>query len=93
MQSLYFQKFKYGYQIDWPDRRKISISREDCAYINNYTFYELYSSANDVKSKLLTSVEQGKSIYEMTRAITLPSVITKSDDVYCFFIRIRNPII
>lgn len=63
----------------------VGFSREDCAYINIRAVYELYGSTCDVKSKLLTSISQGKQGYEMTQAITLPPVIANPDDVISFF--------
>jgi phosphohistidine swiveling domain-containing protein len=65
--------------------RRVEISRDDCAYIDIRTIYELYLSTGDVKDKFLLSIKQGKKEYEITRAITLPPVIIGPEDVSCFY--------
>lgn len=64
---------------------KFGFSREDCAYIDIRTIYELYISTEDVRNKFLSSIRQGKEKYEITQAITLPPVIVSSDDVTWFY--------
>ena len=61
------------------------ISKEDCAYINIHDMYELYTSARDIRTSLIHSIERGKNDYEITGAITLPPMITEAADVMRFY--------
>lgn len=61
------------------------ITKEDCAFINIRTIYELYASAKDVCTGLLYSIQQGKRNYEITQTITLPPVIIESEEVLRFY--------
>ena len=46
---------------------------------------ELYVSTKDIKEELTADIDRGKEKYEMTKAITLPPVIMKPSDVWCFY--------
>lgn len=59
-------------------------SKEECSFVNIQAIRELYISTRDVKTSLLRSVAQGKEEYEMARAIILPPLILKPDDVMGF---------
>lgn len=63
----------------------MDISREDCSYLDIRTIYELYASTGNVREHFLTSIQQGKKKYEMTRAITLPPVILDAGCVESFY--------
>lgn len=60
------------------------ISREDCAFLNIHTVYELYTSSKDVQTSFMHSIQKGKEEYEMTESITLPPVILDAADAMCF---------
>lgn len=61
------------------------ISKEDCAYINIHDMYELYTSAKDIQTSLLYSIERGKRGYVITQSLTLPPVIVSGQDVLQFY--------
>lgn len=61
------------------------IDREDCAFLNVRTIYDLYSSTRDIKTEYLHSIQQGKVFYQITQSVTLPPVITEADDVMRFY--------
>lgn len=65
---------------------KNGLSKEECSFVNIQAIRELYISTRDVKTSLLRSLAQGKEEYEMTRAIILPPLILKPDDVmeFCY---------
>lgn len=60
------------------------ISREDLAYCDISAFQELHVAAADPKELLLRSIEQGKARYAETLKVSLPPVITRPEDVWCF---------
>lgn len=60
------------------------ISREDCAFINIHTVYELYTSSKNIRTDFMHSIWQGKENYRMTEAITLPPVILNAEDTLYF---------
>lgn len=59
-------------------------SREDLAYCDIAVFKELHVAAADPKDVLLCSIEQGKSRYQETLAVSLPPVIARPEDVWAF---------
>lgn len=65
--------------------KKEGFSREECAFINIRTIYDLYASARDVRTTLLYSIQQGKQNYKVTQSIVLPPVITKPEDAMGFY--------
>jgi phosphohistidine swiveling domain-containing protein len=65
--------------------QKEGIAKEECAFLNIRTIYELYASTKDVRTDLLYSIQQGKKDYEMTKSITLPPVIVAVEDVRQFY--------
>ncbi|WP_432218058.1 PEP-utilizing enzyme [Pseudomonas kribbensis] len=60
------------------------IGREDLAYCDIRAFTELHVAAADPKEVLLRSIEQGKARYAETLKVSLPPVITRPEDVWCF---------
>lgn len=65
--------------------KKEGFSREECAFINIRTIYDLYASARDVRTTFLYSIRQGKQNYKVTQSIVLPPVITKPEDAMGFY--------
>lgn len=63
---------------------KWGFSREDLAFCDIGVFTELYVGACDPVDLLARSIEQGKARYRETLAVSLPPLITKSDDVWGF---------
>ncbi|MDE6054377.1 MAG: phosphoenolpyruvate synthase, partial [Lachnospiraceae bacterium] len=63
----------------------MGVSRDECSYIDIQAVYDLYVSTGDIKERLLSSIQQGKKKYEMTRAVTLPPVILNANDVESFY--------
>jgi phosphohistidine swiveling domain-containing protein len=61
-----------------------NISREDMSFFDIYDLNEVYSSACDIKTTLLQSIEKGKKKYHETLNLSLPPVIAKAEDVYNF---------
>ena len=82
---IFTRNLSMALQLIGQTGRRVEISRDDCAYIDIRTIYELYLSTGDVKDKFLLSIKQGKKEYEITRAITLPPVIIGPEDVSCFY--------
>lgn len=64
---------------------KEGITKEDCAFINIHTIYDMYASTKDIRTQFLYSIQQGKRDYEITQTITLPPVIVKSEEVRRFY--------
>lgn len=63
----------------------MGISREDCAYLNIRTVYELYVSTKDAGEEFRSSIKRGKRDYELTKSIVLPPVITRPEQAYSFY--------
>jgi phosphohistidine swiveling domain-containing protein len=65
--------------------QKEGIPRDDLAYLNVRTIYELYSSTKDTRTCMLYSIRQGKDDYKITQSITLPPVILSPEDSVSFY--------
>ena len=65
--------------------RAEGIAKEDCAFINIHDIYEVYTSAKDVQSCLLYSIQRGKQDYVITQSLTLPPVIVSTQDALRFY--------
>lgn len=61
------------------------ISQEDCTYVDIQVIRSMYASTKDVKESLLSAISLAKENYVLTRAITLPPIITTPDDVMRFY--------
>ena len=61
------------------------ISKEECAFLNVHTIYELFSSAKNIRQSLLYSIQQGRADYEKAQSIVLPPVIISPEDALQFF--------
>lgn len=65
--------------------QEYGISKEECAFLHIHDFYELYASAEDIRTSFLHSIQRGKCDYEVTRSITLPPMIICPEDVMSFY--------
>ncbi len=70
---------------------KWGLSRDDLAYCDIGVFRELYMAAADPKEVLLNSIEQGKSRFRDTLAMSLPPLIAHPDDVWAFEVPETEP--
>ena len=61
------------------------ISKEDCAFIDFHTIYNLYISTGDIRHEFLTSIRRGKQSYGMTQSIILPPLIINTQDIMQFY--------
>lgn len=59
-------------------------SADDCAYADIGIIRELYISTRDPRSLLGQSIESGQRRYDLTKHLTLPSLIVNTDDVWAF---------
>lgn len=64
--------------------QECGISKEECAFLHIHDIYELYASAEDIRTSYLHSIQRGKCDYEVTRSITLPPMIISPEDVVSF---------
>lgn len=69
------------------------ISREELAYLDIRTILNLYSVIDhrDIKNILLSEIEKNKELYKYTKAIKLPSLIRKVEDIYGFYLENEEP--
>lgn len=73
--------------------RRVDIGREDMAYLDISVVKQLYSDlyAGDVKDIFWRNIQENKEQYLKTVQIRLPSVITKPEDVYAFWMLHEEP--
>ena len=71
--------------------REKGFSVEDLAYCDILTFKELYVGAVDPGEALAKSIELGKSRFKETLLVTLPTLISKPEDVWSFEMAETNP--
>ncbi|NBD25521.1 PEP/pyruvate-binding domain-containing protein [Paenibacillus glycinis] len=60
------------------------ISKEEATYANIRSLYDSFGTANDIKTVLETSIELGRTQYEITKQIVLPPLIGESRDLFAF---------
>lgn len=65
--------------------QEYGISKEECAFLHIHDFYELYASAEDIRTSFLHSIQRGKCDYEVARSIILPPMIICPEDVMSFY--------
>ncbi len=72
---------------------KYEVKREDLPYLDIKTIMDLYASLDyrDVKEIFERDIEKNKRTYKYTKAVKLPSLITKADDVYFHFLHSEEP--
>lgn len=59
-------------------------SRNDISFSNIKVFYEIYTSAIDIKNKLLISIEEGKKDFQITKHLSLPPLISETKSLWSF---------
>lgn len=70
---------------------KLGFSREDMSFASIAAFYELHGCSADPKSVLARSIEQGRERHAQTCRISLPPLITSTDDVWHFEMPATDP--
>lgn len=72
---------------------RYGIGKEYLAYLDIQRVKELYSTLDhrDVKDIFLEDIQKNKAFYQYTKAIKLPSLITKSEDVYKYYLLEEEP--
>lgn len=63
---------------------KYGFSRDELAYCDIATIYELHSAAADAKELISRSIETGKNRYSDTLKLSLPPLISNPEDVLAF---------
>jgi glutamine kinase len=71
--------------------RKHDIDTEDLSYANINTIHQLYSSSENTKQLLNASIKVGRQSYIKTCALTLPPLITCSEDIRSFELPKNEP--
>lgn len=73
--------------------KNVGICREELAYLDIRTVLNLYSTLDYRDSKVIfkSDIEKNKESYDYTKAIKLPSLIRKAEDIYGFFIENEEP--
>ncbi|MEJ6473069.1 PEP/pyruvate-binding domain-containing protein [Pseudoalteromonas piscicida] len=61
-----------------------NFSAEDMSYTDISTILDAYSSTEELKPRLETSILSGKTAYQNTLQISLPPLISKPEDVFSF---------
>jgi glutamine kinase len=67
----------------------LGFSKEDLAYLDVQEVLNLYSTLDhrNAKDILKADIEKNRKFYNYTKAVKLPSVIVKKEDIYNFFLR------
>ena len=67
--------------------KKLGISKQDIAFIDYEEIRNLYSSleSDEVSNYFKDNIKKNKNEFELTKAVKLPSLITKGRDVFCFY--------
>lgn len=71
--------------------KQYGFSSEDLAYCNIMDLKELHTSASDVRSVIMRSIEFGKACHNETLRTFLPPLITKPEDVWAFELPYTEP--
>ncbi len=68
---------------------RFNISRDELAHLDIHKIIDLYSSLDhqDVKEILEYDITINKKFYQYTKAVKLPSLICKPNDIYSFFVQ------
>ena len=61
-----------------------NLTVEDLSYADIGVFRDLYVSAKEPRTTLLESIKKGRASYKETLKLSLPPIITKTDDLYNF---------
>ena len=63
---------------------KYNLTREDMSYLDINTILNLYSSGDDILSRLQENIAKGKDRYQKTQQISLPYLISSPKDIWNF---------
>lgn len=66
-------------------------SKADMAFANIFAIKNLYAASTDPQQEISAAITNGKKNYQLTQAITLPSLITKLDEIYSFTLGKEEP--
>jgi phosphohistidine swiveling domain-containing protein len=66
-------------------------SRDELSYMNIGVIKRLYSSSDNKKEVILSSIKSGKLMYEKTLAINFPSLIVGPEDIWSFELPKNTP--
>ena len=69
----------------------LGFSKDDLSYANINCIKDIYVCADDPKSTLSHSIEQGKELYAATKKLWLPSLILKPEDSFSFHLPETEP--
>ena len=64
---------------------------DDLSFLDISIINQLYGSSLDEKNTFSNSVKFGKKMYEQTRLITLPSIITSKEEIFSFELSSSQP--
>lgn len=64
--------------------KEYGFSRNDISFSNIKVFYEIYTSAIDIKNKLLISIEEGKKDFQITKHLSMPPLISETKSLWSF---------
>ena len=64
--------------------KEYGFSRNDISFSNIKVFYEMYTSAIDIKNKLLISIEEGKKDFQITKHLSMPPLISETKSLWAF---------
>ena len=72
---------------------KFDFSRDELAFLDIQKVVNLYSTLDhrDVRDILDFDIEKNKEFYKYTKAIKLPSIIIKAEDVFSFYLEENEP--
>jgi len=72
---------------------KNKVKKKDLEHLDIKTISNLYSCLDfrSVNEILMNDIEKNQASYEVTKAVKLPSLITKPEDIYGFFLNVEEP--
>lgn len=73
--------------------KSYEIGREELAYLDIRIILNLYSVIDHrgIKNIFLSEIEKNKELYKYTKAIKLPALIRRSEDIYGFYLENEEP--
>ncbi|MFZ3170133.1 MAG: PEP-utilizing enzyme, partial [Candidatus Methanoperedens sp.] len=73
--------------------KNLEISREELAYLDIKTVLNLYSviDQRNIRNTLISDIEKNKETYKYTKALKLPSLIRRPEEIYGFYIENEEP--
>lgn len=72
---------------------RFAICTDELAFLDFSIIKRLYSTLDelDLKEILLRNISKNKLLYQFTKALKLPALITQKDDIYSFFLEKNEP--